>query len=261
MKKIMQVLFVTIILSAIVSATYAIEDALVLIKSAQSEIAYAEMTIENQGDDFLNRAIQSIEKTTSAIKAIAQNQNLSSIANECLSCLEKAKISLIHHDYKTAIALIRTIKTEDLKKLNEKIAAGSIKPNTVWPFRVYVQGVWTRHADLEAKKAAAMLELGNQKIEGIRMVSKLTAEVLYSCRYPINEAVLKEGKSFVLSIGIFEGEPFEKISAQIQNLKNNGSIILWVKATGHNSNGRILTTVIQHISKAKYNEIMGGNLK
>lgn len=244
-----------------VSGVFALDTA-GTIKSAMTDIDYAMKIMTDQGDDYSTRAVQALSNAMASLEKLSGDPVAAAAAQSCHGLAGKAKTALIQKDLQVATILVKSL-SQDLKALYDKVMAGTVKPNPEYLFKVWVQGIMTKNADVEAAKAAQMLKFADQNVLEIQITSKngygaaLAAQVRYTCKYPFNDAVLAEKSISTVSIdGIWGGDSFAKISNQIQILKCADVIVLNVIPTSHNGYGKICSAQIWTITKAKYDAIM-----
>ncbi|MBF0543513.1 MAG: hypothetical protein HQM08_03725 [Candidatus Riflebacteria bacterium] len=249
----------------IVAGAFAI-DPVGIVKSATTDINYADQMLTDQGDDFASRAAQALTNAISSLQKLVENPAFADAAKSCCDIADKAKVSLVQQDFKIAQILVNSLKLE-IKALTEKVNGSvpppPVQPNPVYEFKVWVQGIVTSHAERLAAQAASMLKAADQNVLEIKITSTngygvpCSAVVRFTCRYPINDAVLKEKQVSCVSIdGIWGGDSFGRISQQVSVLKCADIIVLGVFPTSYNGYGKICSAQIWTISKARYEEIM-----
>lgn len=136
--------------------------------------------------------------------------------------------------------------------------------NPVYTLKVHIDGIFGGSSDAKIQECIAMLKNADQKILDMKVLARngygkiLAAAVEHTPAYPINAQVSEEAQKLRVTIdGIWGGNSYGRITQQVNTLKSAEQIILRIEVTAINGYGKILGANIHHISKYKYEALMG----
>lgn len=136
--------------------------------------------------------------------------------------------------------------------------------NPVFTTEIRIDGIFGGNADGRIQEVVQMLKAADQKILDLKVLARngygkiLRAAVLHTCSLPVNAQVLEEAQKLRVTIdGIWGGNSAGRIAQQVATLKSAEQVILRVEVTAYNGYGKILAANIHHISKYKYDALMG----